>query len=306
MIRAASKEPPGRGGGGRSSQYGPVLDELARRQGNLGDPLPPGVRGLPAHGAVRSGRSPLPTWRGRKRRQGGREAFPRAPERTLNGAHAALRREPAPVRGVLPAIRGRIRPQRGHPAPRPRARLQQPAGFLGGALPAARVLGARCGGDQAHQPVRRGDRAERGGGGLPSEGLRSRVDLRRHRGRQPRAGHDGRAELAGIFVEILFAPAFAPDALEASERPRRSAGPPAPVRERPRPSSSPQRLGGVLAQSADLTDLDPAALKTVSRRPPTDEERRALRFAWRVAKHVKSNAIVLAPPSRWSAWAPGR
>jgi phosphoribosylaminoimidazolecarboxamide formyltransferase/IMP cyclohydrolase len=53
-------------------------------------------------------------------------------------------------------------------------------------------------------------------------------------------------------------------------------------------------LGGVLAQSMDDEDLEESALKTVSRRAPTAEEAAALRFAWRVAKHVKSNAIVLA------------
>ena len=52
-------------------------------------------------------------------------------------------------------------------------------------------------------------------------------------------------------------------------------------------------LGGLLVQEADLTDLDPAALKVVSRRAPTEAEMQALRFAWRVAKHAKSNAIVL-------------
>src|SRR5437660_1387249 len=50
---------------------------------------------------------------------------------------------------------------------------------------------------------------------------------------------------------------------------------------------------GLLVQEADLTDLDPAALKVVSRRAPTEAEMQALRFAWRVAKHAKSNAIVL-------------
>jgi phosphoribosylaminoimidazolecarboxamide formyltransferase/IMP cyclohydrolase len=50
----------------------------------------------------------------------------------------------------------------------------------------------------------------------------------------------------------------------------------------------------VLAQSSDDANLDPAALHVVSRRQPTAEERAALGFAWRVAKHVKSNAIVLA------------
>ena len=53
-------------------------------------------------------------------------------------------------------------------------------------------------------------------------------------------------------------------------------------------------LGGVLAQGADDTDLDPAALRVVTRRQPSAEEHAALSFAWRVAKHVKSNAIVLA------------
>jgi len=42
-----------------------------------------------------------------------------------------------------------------------------------------------------------------------------------------------------------------------------------------------------------VADLDEAALKTVSKRAPTADELRALRFAWRVGKHVKSNAIVL-------------
>ena len=53
-------------------------------------------------------------------------------------------------------------------------------------------------------------------------------------------------------------------------------------------------IGGLLLQDADLTDLDPAALRVVSRRAPTAAEMAALRFAWRVAKHTRSNAIVLA------------
>jgi phosphoribosylaminoimidazolecarboxamide formyltransferase/IMP cyclohydrolase len=52
-------------------------------------------------------------------------------------------------------------------------------------------------------------------------------------------------------------------------------------------------LGGLLVQSNDDVDLDPAALKVVTRRPATEPELRALRFAWRVGKHAKSNAIVL-------------
>jgi phosphoribosylaminoimidazolecarboxamide formyltransferase / IMP cyclohydrolase len=53
-------------------------------------------------------------------------------------------------------------------------------------------------------------------------------------------------------------------------------------------------LGGLLVQSTDVADLDEGDVKTVTRRSPTAAETAALRFAWRVAKHAKSNAIVLA------------
>ncbi len=104
--------------------------------------------------------------------------------------------------------------------------------------------------------------------------------------------------LAGILVEILFAPAYAPDALAELRRTKKKCRVFEVECDR---GSLPARLteyrsvlGGLLAQTADLTDLDPAALKTVSRRQPTPAELEALRFAWSVAKHAKSNAIVLA------------
>jgi phosphoribosylaminoimidazolecarboxamide formyltransferase/IMP cyclohydrolase len=102
------------------------------------------------------------------------------------------------------------------------------------------------------------------------------------------------AALAGIFVEILFAPAFAPDALEELRRTKKKA------RVIEVPGRLPDGLaeyrsvlGGLLAQSADATDLDAATLKVATRRAPTAAEMTALRFAWRVGKHAKSNAIVL-------------
>ena len=52
--------------------------------------------------------------------------------------------------------------------------------------------------------------------------------------------------------------------------------------------------GGVLAQSSDLADLAPGSLTVPTRRQPTPAELADLRFAWRVAKFVKSNAIVFA------------
>jgi len=52
--------------------------------------------------------------------------------------------------------------------------------------------------------------------------------------------------------------------------------------------------GGVLVQQPDRRELDESELKVVTERPPRQEELRALLFAWKVAKHVKSNAIVFA------------
>ena len=52
--------------------------------------------------------------------------------------------------------------------------------------------------------------------------------------------------------------------------------------------------GGVLAQERDSRLVSAADLKVVTKRAPTQAERHALLFAWRVVKHVKSNAIVFA------------
>jgi phosphoribosylaminoimidazolecarboxamide formyltransferase/IMP cyclohydrolase len=104
-------------------------------------------------------------------------------------------------------------------------------------------------------------------------------------------------ELAGIFVEILFAPGYQRDALEELERTKKKCRVFEVSCDRralpARISEYRSVLGGLLAQSTDQDDLDPTALKVVSKRPPTDAELRALRFAWRVGKHAKSNAIVL-------------
>ena len=103
--------------------------------------------------------------------------------------------------------------------------------------------------------------------------------------------------LAGIFVEILFAPAYTPDALDELSRTKKKCRVfEVPCDRHTLPERLPDYrsvLGGILAQHVDQADLDPAALKVVSRRAPTEAEMRALRFAWRVAKHAKSNAIVL-------------
>jgi len=107
---------------------------------------------------------------------------------------------------------------------------------------------------------------------------------------------DAAAEIAKLFVEAIAAPAFTPEAREsfAAKKNLRlvevHSAPPRPVVK--------HVSGGLLLQDADTgrinaDDLD-SALKIVTWRPPTADELRSLLFAWRVAKHVKSNAIVYA------------
>jgi phosphoribosylaminoimidazolecarboxamide formyltransferase/IMP cyclohydrolase len=53
-------------------------------------------------------------------------------------------------------------------------------------------------------------------------------------------------------------------------------------------------VGGIIMQQGDLVDMDPDNFQVPTKRKPTDKEFKALRFAWKVVKHVKSNAIVYA------------
>jgi phosphoribosylaminoimidazolecarboxamide formyltransferase/IMP cyclohydrolase len=53
-------------------------------------------------------------------------------------------------------------------------------------------------------------------------------------------------------------------------------------------------LGGMLVQQPDLGELKATELKVVTQRAPTAEELATMKFAWKVCKHVKSNAIVFA------------
>ncbi len=105
---------------------------------------------------------------------------------------------------------------------------------------------------------------------------------------------DGEAaeEIAKLFVEAIAAPEFTAEALgrfSAKKNLRLVEVRPAP----PRPVVK-QVSGGLLLQDADTGRVTESELKVVTWRPPTTEELRSLLFAWRVAKHVKSNAIVYA------------
>src|ERR1700722_12007221 len=99
-------------------------------------------------------------------------------------------------------------------------------------------------------------------------------------------------EMAKLFLEVIAAPSFdaAAKAVFATKKNLRLV--------EVVPSNQKWVLknvsGGILVQDADLLKLAEPDLKVVTKRAPTAEEKRALLFAWKVCKHVKSNAILYA------------
>jgi phosphoribosylaminoimidazolecarboxamide formyltransferase / IMP cyclohydrolase len=99
-------------------------------------------------------------------------------------------------------------------------------------------------------------------------------------------------EMSKLFVEAIAAPSFEPGALErfAGKKNLRLVE----IAYAPGRWVLKNVSGGILVQDADTRQLSDADLKVVSRRQPSPEELRALLFAWKVCKHVKSNAILYA------------
>jgi phosphoribosylaminoimidazolecarboxamide formyltransferase/IMP cyclohydrolase len=98
------------------------------------------------------------------------------------------------------------------------------------------------------------------------------------------------AEMSKLFLEVIAAPAFDSAATEifSTKKNLRLVEVPAGQQNWVLKNIS----GGMLVQDADLHQLTDSDLKVVTRRPPTPEEKRSLLFAWKVCKHVKSNAIL--------------
>ncbi len=102
--------------------------------------------------------------------------------------------------------------------------------------------------------------------------------------------------LENQFVEVIVAPGIEPGAIEMCRKKKNA-------RLLDCSASSPEITrgldfkrvnGGLLVQSRDEALLDESLLRVVTTRSPTEEENRDLLFAWKVAKYVKSNAIVYA------------
>ncbi len=103
-------------------------------------------------------------------------------------------------------------------------------------------------------------------------------------------------EMHKLFLEVIAAPAFdeAAKAKFATKKNLRLVE----VKAAPQKWTLKNISGGILLQDADVRPLQDVDLKVVTQRAPTPEETRALLFAWKVCKHVKSNAIVYARDGR--------
>ncbi len=109
-------------------------------------------------------------------------------------------------------------------------------------------------------------------------------------------------EVRKVFYEIVIAPDYDPPALALLQKKK-------DLRILKIPANGPSGAsglaslgpvldyrrvsGGMLVQTADVLDEDPKSWKPATKRAPTAKELEELAFAWRVVKHVKSNAIVL-------------
>lgn len=97
-----------------------------------------------------------------------------------------------------------------------------------------------------------------------------------------------------IFTEVVIAPDYDEAAIEILRGKKNLR-----VLKVPKPNANEaleykQISGGILVQTCDTHKLDQKELKVVTKRQPTEDEIRALVFAWTVCKHTKSNAIVYA------------
>src|SRR5579864_5394637 len=103
-------------------------------------------------------------------------------------------------------------------------------------------------------------------------------------------------EVAKLFAECIAAPGFdekAKSIFSAKKNLRLLELPPSGL-EPERELQLKRILGGMLVQQPDLGELQDSELRTMTKRVPSQDEMRTMRFAWKVCKHVKSNAIVFA------------
>lgn len=103
-------------------------------------------------------------------------------------------------------------------------------------------------------------------------------------------------EITSTFMEAVIAPGYSHEALEVlrGSKNLRLLQTPIFTKHHPGGMDIKKVVGGILVQDRDHGMVEEKDLKAVTKRKPTDEELKALLFAWKVCKHVKSNAIVYA------------
>ncbi|MDL2281164.1 bifunctional phosphoribosylaminoimidazolecarboxamide formyltransferase/IMP cyclohydrolase [Selenomonadales bacterium OttesenSCG-928-I06] len=106
-------------------------------------------------------------------------------------------------------------------------------------------------------------------------------------------------KMSEIFLEVIIAPDFTEDALLALSKKQNLR-----LLKTPMGKDSPDILalksvnGGIVVQSKDDQPLDTSSLKVVTEKQPTKEEYEQMLFAFKIVKHVKSNAIVVAKDNK--------
>lgn len=107
-------------------------------------------------------------------------------------------------------------------------------------------------------------------------------------------------QLKQIFLEAIIAPSFEEKALEilGAKKNVRLLAADLPITDAKQRYDIKTVSGGILVQSSDTADASPSEWKTVTKRAPTPAELVELELAWKVVKHVKSNAIVVARDGR--------
>lgn len=112
--------------------------------------------------------------------------------------------------------------------------------------------------------------------------------------------HETATRINQLFTEVIVAPGFAAEVLDLlrKKKDRRLVQMADGVQKALRAPAFRSVPGGVLVQDADARPIDEEEQRVVTKRAPTADEMQALQFAWRVAKHVKSNAIVYALADR--------
>ena len=97
-----------------------------------------------------------------------------------------------------------------------------------------------------------------------------------------------------VFYEVVIAPDYEPQALEILQK-KRNLRILAIDKQPDTPGYDLRPItGGVLVQAADVIEEDPTTWTVATQRTPSDAEMKDLAFAWKAAKHIKSNAIVFA------------